>query len=106
MIFKRGVVVWNMHPEVSKLLMDGSVLDRIFREVANRDAIVTSGREDDHMKTSLHYKGRAIDLRANDLTDQQQHSALNKMISALPGFDVILHVASAKIHFHLEWDPD
>lgn len=105
MIFKTGCVVYNIVDQVDTLLHDDGILDEIFREEAGRDCFVTSVRNGKHATWSLHYKGRALDCRANDLTKSQQQRILARLKAALPGFDVILHGKGRNIHYHIEWDP-
>ncbi len=105
MIFKTGCVTFNLVDQIRVLLHDDSILDQIFREEAERDCIVTSVRNGTHATWSFHYKGRAIDCRANDLSKAVQQRILARLKAALPGFDVVLHGKGSNIHYHIEWDP-
>ena len=72
------------------------------RDVGLRDPIVTSGTEGDHMAGSLHYVGKAIDLRSRDLTSMQVVQLLGSLRAWLgEDFDVIDEVN----HIHVEYDP-
>lgn len=106
MIFKTGVVAWNLHFELDFIMRDGGLLDEVFREYAGRDCIITSVREGTHMKNSLHWKGRALDARANDLDEDVQHMIFHELQDRLgSSFDVVLHGVGANIHYHIEYDP-
>lgn len=105
--FKRGVVAWDVYHELHYVLRHGGVLDRIFKEHAGRHCIVTSVCDGQHMKNSLHWEGKAADLRANDLEEDVQLAILADIKEELgPNFDVILHGVGANIHYHIEYDPD
>ena len=99
MQFKSGVV-WtsDVHPS---LWFARAVLDSVSEKVAGRQAIVTSVEDGTHSKTSLHYEGRAIDLRTRDLEAGVIHDYASELRGALgPGWDVIVE----STHIHIEWD--
>ena len=78
------------------------VLDEIFMNVAGRRAIITSAREGTHSPNSLHYKGRALDLRNRDLSAEQNQRVVNLLRSRLGAdWDVVVE----KDHIHIELDP-
>lgn len=107
MIFKKGVVVWNIHPKIEELLQDGSFLDQVFWRRAARQCIVTSCREGKHGPKSWHYKGRAIDLRTNDLPADVSLDIHLELRGELDHeFDILLEsVGRANEHIHIEYDP-
>jgi len=105
--FKKGVRV-----DVQKARLPGVVLmaiaeaDEVFVMVTGRTAIVTSLLEGEHSENSLHYEGKAFDLRTRDLTDRQVsdiHDLLEQRLNNLGAgnFDVIVEPT----HIHVEWDP-
>ena len=100
MIFKTGVLFWRMHLRIEAILPK---LDEISERMLGRAVIITAGREGLHSKTSLHYKGRAIDIRINDIPTRDEVVAYHAaIIQALgKGYDVVLE----KTHIHIEWDP-
>jgi hypothetical protein len=88
--FEQGTV-WNLDPETH----EG------FRQMlrhANEDVYITSGREGDHHPASLHYLGRAWDMRHCGFTKA-------KLLSALPGMDTVWDVVEYSWGFHVERDP-
>lgn len=107
MIYKAGVVVWNMHPKIESLLEDGGFLDHTFWRMAGRQCIVTSCREGKHGTKSLHYKGRAFDIRTNDLPSMKTveiHLALREELDA--EYDIVLEwLGKPNEHIHIEYDP-
>lgn len=71
--------------------------------------VITAGRDGTHKETSLHYKGRALDYRGNDITDNQADS-LGKLVQRRLGqdYDVFFepHRTNRLIdHIHAEYDP-
>lgn len=63
---------------------------------------VTSVMDGRHMENSLHYKGRAFDLRSRMIPKDKQARMVMAFKDALgDDWDVVLE----KDHFHLEYDP-
>ena len=64
--------------------------------------VVTSGREGKHMETSLHYQGRAVDIRRWNVPEADLASVLTDIRRVLGlNWDVVLE----KTHIHVEYDP-
>ncbi len=106
MRFKSGVVIYKMHERIEELL-DGTVLDDTFLKHVGRQCLVTSGREGKHGKNSLHYWGRAIDIRTNDLPNAQTHDIFFELKKELDDLYDILweYVGTRHEHIHIEYDP-
>jgi hypothetical protein len=68
-----------------------------------KDLVVTSLRDGEHMKGSLHARGYAADLRTSNV-ELRKHPALAAAIKAQlgPAFDVALEPD----HIHVEFDPE
>ena len=67
------------------------------RIISMGEMVVTSGKDGKHGENSLHYKGRAVDLRTRDFTDiwaTKLRMALGK------GWDVVVE----SDHIHVELD--
>lgn len=65
--------------------------------------VVTSLEDGQHLETSLHYSGRAVDLRTRNIPVEllrTVHGGLVNILNPL-GYDVILE----KDHIHIEYDP-
>lgn len=94
---KDGVTWDNVDPDFRKVLETKVV--RAYDEV-DHDMVITSLNDGKHMVGSLHYEGKAADLRIWGLKDP---AAVEKRIAILVGtdFDVILE----KDHIHVEYDP-
>lgn len=105
---KEGVVFWpSMHPQIEAVMPK---LDRIFIRLAGRPAMITSARDSRHGENSLHFEGRALDLRSNDLDHNTKHTALDEMRAALRApegyrFDILLEQeGEPNEHYHIELD--
>lgn len=104
MRYKEDVIMYNMHRQIDRICLDDGPLDQYFHAKLGRDCWVTSGRNGRHMKRSLHWKGRAIDIRTWGLSDPEGYIAakdINKLIGS--DFDVIYE--EDPDHIHIEWDP-
>ena len=88
----------NVHPSLFYAQM---VLDSVTQSVVGRPAIVTSVEDGRHTATSLHYRGRALDLRTRDLSHAQKRKYAIALRSALgPGWEVIIE----SDHIHVEYE--
>lgn len=97
MRFKDGVVWADIHPSLdNEDVLKG--LDRIYQRYNVAEAVITSGRDGSHKVDSLHYEGKAIDLRINHVLEALK-SDIKDFLG--PHFDVILE----KDHIHVEFDP-
>lgn len=98
--FKSGVVMWDMHPAVTDAL---PTMDTVSVATIGREALITTARDGEHMKTSLHYKGRALDLRTKDVADAVLVHYRDNLAEALgDDWDVVLE----RTHIHVEFDPN
>lgn len=68
-----------------------------------RELIVTSLQDGKHGTNSLHYSGKALDVRTRGLTQDEclLVSSYLKTYLAPLGFDIIVEVD----HIHIEYDP-
>lgn len=71
----------------------------------NEDPVITAGCDGQHMKGSLHYRYRAIDIRTHNLKDKQAFFlALKSNLG--PDYDVVFESHNLPIeHIHAEYDP-
>ena len=98
MRFKAGVKIEGMVPEMVLGLL---VADKVY-EQHGFDCVVTSGKDGVHKKGSLHYQGKAADLRTRYFVSSTLQSVVFDLKTYLTNeFDVVLE----KDHIHLEFDP-
>ncbi len=70
--------------------------------------IITAGIDGDHMKTGLHYKGLALDLRSKHIESlEQKQEILGVCKQALQSnYDFFIeNLGQDDEHFHLEFQP-
>lgn len=78
------------------------LIDKIHQDTIGRNAVITSARDGKHMVGSLHFVGRAIDLRTRDMPLMGSAAIAESLREVLgKDFDVVLE----KDHIHLEYDP-
>ena len=95
---KPGVRFEGIHSRIIEIL---PTLDWIYTSFG-KDLVITSARDGKHMGGSLHYQGRALDLRTFYFTPLKRQEVHFEVQNALGGdFDVILE----RDHIHLEFDP-
>lgn len=76
--------------------------DRIWTK-HGKELVITCGLNGCHSAGSLHYYGRALDLRINYFSEYEKHDVFNELVKDLGSdFDVVLHTT----HIHVEYDPD
>jgi len=69
---------------------------------ANAGLTITSVTDGRHSNGSLHYVGKAIDIRSRHLSLEKRQEILGRLKRALgPSFDCLIESS----HFHIELDP-
>lgn len=101
---KHSAKIKGIQPEILFALM---VLQSLFDKYRHALVVteVTGGK---HMEGSLHYKGRAIDIRTNHIRDRSEKGSLIGEIRYALGddFDVVFEAENAaNEHLHIEYDP-
>lgn len=92
----------------SQLCLGLVVADQIYESMGVSECWVTSVHDSTHKNDSLHYLGRAVDLRTKTLTSHQRTEVVIKLKGRLGplGFDVLLEdKGGPNEHIHIEWDP-
>jgi len=94
------VSIKGFKPELTFAL---HIIDQIMKE-QGQEAMITSGSEETtrHGKTSLHYDGKAADLRSRWFSNPRSILALCK--EAL-GHNLDIDMILESNHFHLEYQP-
>lgn len=98
MIIKAGVDVEGLTVEALIILLVAEPLWRKYGE----ELVLTAGLDGEHMTNSLHYVGKAVDLRTkyfNVATQKVVARELRKRLGSQ--YDVVFH----KTHIHVEFDP-
>lgn len=97
---KEGVSVQGIQPElVLGLVIVSSIWEYYTHGIP---FVITSVSDGVHSANSLHYSGRAVDIRSRDLSVPQLNSMIALFRRALgPDYDVVLEPD----HIHLEFDP-
>jgi len=95
---KRGVVLVSSETYIFDIIQDA----RVSYAKHGKDVVITSGIDGSHKSNSLHYKGRALDLRTRHLSDGQRVEIMTELKARLgPNYDVLFEGN----HFHIEYDP-
>ena len=68
------------------------IAEKVFAALASADVIVTSGREGQHILTSLHQVGRAVDLRLKHIPQDRWEAMYQALKDQLPQYLVLLEV--------------
>jgi hypothetical protein len=104
---KPGAMVSNLHPRMAPVIV---AVARAAATLGLPGPVITSGNDSTHKSGSLHFKNRALDFRANNITDPQS-VAFQHAVEAIVGddYDVIFEkfpANPANDHLHVEFDPD
>lgn len=84
----------------SRLVEALFIADEMHRRETTKELVITSLNDGRHMKNSLHYSGKAADLRTWHIDDVNLFAAeLSQAIGK--DFDVVVE----SDHIHLEYDP-
>ena len=96
MNFKPGIPNDTLEKEI---LVGAKVLEQVFLE--KLEMTITSTTDGEHMKGSLHYSGKAVDIRTRDLDPAMRYDIFIEAKKRLsPDFDLVMEGD----HYHLEYD--
>lgn len=100
MSIKAGVDLRGLAPQMAVAY---AIAQHIYWQEAGVPCVITSASDGKHGPNSLHYCGKALDLRTNSLRPEQVHPVFMALKNALHpgGFDVVLETD----HVHVEFDP-
>ncbi len=86
----------------AQILFAAVVANEVFHEYG-RELVITSGTDGKHSRTSLHYRGDAIDLRTRELDPSVVEAVAGEIRNRLgPDFDVVVE----RTHIHMEYQPE
>ena len=98
-MIKHGVDLRGLQPQMAIAYTIACI---IYWEKAGVSCVITSGSDGKHGPNSLHYKGKALDFRTNNLRPEQVHPVYMALKEALgPQYDTVLE----SDHVHCEFDP-
>lgn len=101
---KAGV---KLHPDTHPRILEALArAESVFTRWHLR-VVVTSWADSVHKKDSLHYSGRAIDLRIHHVPEKSRDAIVTALATALgTDFDILWEGrGNANEHLHLEYDP-
>lgn len=103
MSLKLGVDLRGLHPCWGIAF---PIIQRIYSKYGY-ECIITSANDSTHGPNSLHYKGKALDLRTKHLAMMHKSKVVQDIKGALgPQFDVVFEAdGQANEHLHIEFDP-
>ena len=102
----RGVKIGALHPKMERAIV---TVAQVAKKLGLPQPVITSGNDSKHMDGSLHYKGRALDFRGNNIKIAVGHSIRDAVAQKLGAdYDVAFEVFmnAANNHLHVEYDPD
>jgi hypothetical protein len=104
---KSSADIDQLSPEIERTLNDIVV---VWSENNAPTPVITSGNDGRHSTNSFHYRDLAIDLRANNISDNQAATiAADLQVRVGDDYDVIFERFPnnpANDHIHLEYDPN
>jgi len=110
MQFKEGIWMPGLHEKMRKVMVNAEAIWAAHGE----ELVITAALDGLHSAGSLHYCGRALDLRTSYFSDQQAVACATTLRASLGrDYDVVLHkhkynniggmIKSG--HIHVEYDP-
>lgn len=93
-----SVNIWGLEVCMQPVL---KYADKIWGKYG-QELVVTSARDGIHSAGSLHYYGRAVDLRTRYFSEDTLNEVVEELRSVLgEDYDLIVH----STHLHVEYDP-
>lgn len=97
MKIKEGANIQGLDIRMRPVLI---VADRLWN-LSGQELVITCGLNGNHSASSLHYYGRAVDLRTRYFDDNVKKKIIKDMTRILGySYDVVSH----KSHIHVEYD--
>lgn len=81
------------------------VAEQIYKKFG-AECVITAGTDGKHMEKSLHYVGKALDLRTNNVPGRALQLKVELQQALGKDYDVVLEaVGTPNEHCHVEYDP-
>jgi hypothetical protein len=106
LILKKGIAIDNL---CVQLLLSIIVINDLFKEL-KKDCVITACTNGTHSYSSLHWCGRAVDIRSKVFGESDEKKKIviivREKLGSLKDYDFILENLNLENeHFHLEWQP-
>lgn len=101
MMLKKGVNPFALRPE---LLLALTIAADLWKHSIGGEMTITSLNDSTHMRTSLHYDGKAADIRTRGVPQAELVRFVQRLYGALgsnPDYDIIIE----DDHIHIEYQP-
>jgi len=101
-----AVKIGALHPKMAPVI---EAVAKAAKKLGLPQPVITSGNDSSHKQDSLHFKGRALDFRGNNITSTQALKLRSEVMTALGAdYDVLFETFANKAnnHLHVEFDPD
>jgi hypothetical protein len=101
-----AVKISNLHPKMEAAII---AVAAAAKSLNLPKPVITSGNDSAHSSDSLHYKGRALDFRGNNIAISVGEKFCAEVAARLgDDYDVLFEVFmnAANNHLHVEYDPD
>lgn len=101
-----GVRLEALHPSMDPAIR---AVAQAARDLGLPTPVITSGNDSRHSNGSLHYSGRGLDFRGNNITEAQGRAFAQSVSETLGAqYDVVFETFSNKSnnHLHVEFDPN
>lgn len=101
-----GVRLEALHPSMDPAIR---AIAQAARDLGLPTPVITSGNDSRHSNGSLHYSGRGLDFRGNNITEAQGRAFAQRVSETLGAqYDVVFETFSNKSnnHLHVEFDPN
>lgn len=101
MKIKDGAVIAGLDIKMRPVLIEA---EKIWKRYGREEGItITSGLDGVHSAGSLHYYGRAIDLRTRYFSESEKSVVFQELKEVLD--ETLYDVVSHSTHIHVEYDP-
>jgi len=96
MLIKAGVDISRLNPEIRRTLTGL----KAYMEAYNKELVITSTSEGDHMAGSKHYCNDAYDVRRPAVLDLKDKVRIAKVLG--PRFDVVFYEKTIHVEYKLK----